>query len=95
MRKQTNKSKIKRIFNKKHEDRRKFALRLQVDASGSWCSITEDHSIRNENTSCQLEGLWALWEVAKEEGLKYDLKDEEAMDVLYGLVVGKIKTNSN
>eukprot|EP00969_Alexandrium_andersonii_P037144 1628011-Alexandrium_andersonii.AAC.1 len=67
-------------------ERRQFALKLRLDPEGSWCKVTESSAIRNSNTNSAQEGWLAIWEVAKLEGVAYSPKDDESMELLWGLV---------
>ena len=50
--------------------------------------VTESSGVKSENKKGLKKGWWALWEVAKEEGLPWDPNNEGLMKLLYSLVEG-------
>ena len=82
-------------------ERRSFALKLKLDPTAAFCKVyfgpkektktekvTESSGVKSENKKGLKKGWWALWEVAKEEGLPWDPNNEILMKLLYSLVEG-------
>ena len=70
---------------KTHKEKREFAISLSLDPSASFAKAVETRSIASTNRKRQVSGEFALWEIAKLEGLEYNDANKV---ILEGLVEG-------
>ena len=66
---------------KGYAEKREFGMKLAVDPQAAFCKVVQSREVGVLNEHANVEGLMALWEVAKLEGLRYP-EDRELLEAM-------------